>query len=96
MTELFITVSENLKNTESFPIKIWTIFSPASVHFKVTGEDEKEDPMDFVLWKPKKEGEPVLGVPMVRRASGLAYRVLCNGQRVSWRARSISMQVERI
>lgn len=24
----------------------------------VTGEDEKEDPMDFVLWKPKKEGEP--------------------------------------
>ena len=25
---------------------------------KVTGEDEKEDPLDFVLWKPKKEGEP--------------------------------------
>ena len=25
---------------------------------KVTGEDEKEDPSDFVLWKPKKEGEP--------------------------------------
>lgn len=24
---------------------------------KVAGEDEKEDPMDFVLWKPKKEGE---------------------------------------
>ena len=24
----------------------------------VTGEDEKEDPFDFVLWKPKKEGEP--------------------------------------
>ncbi len=24
----------------------------------VTGEDQKEDPMDFVLWKPKKEGEP--------------------------------------
>ena len=24
----------------------------------VTGEEEKEDPMDFVLWKPKKEGEP--------------------------------------
>ena len=24
----------------------------------VTGEDEKEDPLDFVLWKPKKEGEP--------------------------------------
>ena len=25
---------------------------------KVTGEDQKEDPLDFVLWKPKKEGEP--------------------------------------
>ena len=25
---------------------------------KVTGEEGKEDPSDFVLWKPKKEGEP--------------------------------------
>lgn len=25
---------------------------------KVTGEEQKEDPNDFVLWKPKKEGEP--------------------------------------
>ena len=25
---------------------------------KVAGEDEKEDFLDFVLWKPKKEGEP--------------------------------------
>lgn len=24
----------------------------------VSGEDQKEDPLDFVLWKPKKEGEP--------------------------------------
>ena len=24
----------------------------------VSGEDEKEDPLDVVLWKPKKEGEP--------------------------------------
>lgn len=24
----------------------------------VSGENEKEDPLDFVLWKPKKEGEP--------------------------------------
>lgn len=24
----------------------------------ITGEDQKEDPLDFVLWKPKKEGEP--------------------------------------
>ena len=25
---------------------------------KVSGEDQKQDPLDFVLWKPKKEGEP--------------------------------------
>lgn len=25
---------------------------------KVSGADEKEDPLDFVLWKPKKDGEP--------------------------------------
>ena len=24
----------------------------------VSGEDQMEDPLDFVLWKPKKEGEP--------------------------------------
>lgn len=29
----------------------------------VTGEDEKEDPLDFVLWKPKKEGEPAWKSP---------------------------------
>ena len=29
----------------------------------VSGEDEKEDPLDFVLWKPKKEGEPYWDSP---------------------------------
>ena len=29
----------------------------------VTGEDQKEDPLDFVLWKPKKEGEPYWEAP---------------------------------
>jgi cysteinyl-tRNA synthetase len=29
----------------------------------VSGEDEKEDPLDFVLWKPKKEGEPAWASP---------------------------------
>ncbi len=27
-------------------------------NLKVSGEEEKEDALDFVLWKPKKEGEP--------------------------------------
>ncbi len=30
---------------------------------KVASEDEKEDPLDFVLWKPKKEGEPAWASP---------------------------------
>ncbi len=29
----------------------------------VSGESEKEDPLDFVLWKPKKEGEPAWESP---------------------------------
>lgn len=29
----------------------------------VTGQDEKEEPLDFVLWKPKKEGEPAWESP---------------------------------
>lgn len=30
---------------------------------KVSGEEEKEDSLDFVLWKPKKEGEPAWDSP---------------------------------
>lgn len=30
---------------------------------QVSGEDQKEDPLDFVLWKPKKEGEPAWKSP---------------------------------
>ncbi|WP_302625778.1 cysteine--tRNA ligase [uncultured Eubacterium sp.] len=30
---------------------------------KVAGEESKEDPLDFVLWKPKKEGEPAWKSP---------------------------------
>ena len=29
----------------------------------VTGEDQKEDPLDFVLWKPKKDGDPYWEAP---------------------------------
>ncbi len=29
----------------------------------VSGEEQKEDPLDFVLWKPKKEGEPAWESP---------------------------------
>ncbi|MEG1459213.1 MAG: cysteine--tRNA ligase [Acetivibrio sp.] len=30
---------------------------------KVGGEEDKEDPLDFVLWKPRKEGEPAWNSP---------------------------------
>lgn len=30
---------------------------------QVAGEEEKENPFDFVLWKPKKEGEPYWNSP---------------------------------
>ena len=39
----------------------------------VSGEDEKEDPLDFVLWKPKKEGEPAWKSPWGDPAVRVAY-----------------------
>ena len=36
---------------------------------KVTGE-EKEDPLDFVLWKPKKDGEPYWDAPWCKGRPG--------------------------
>ena len=37
---------------------------------KVTGEDGKEDSNDFVLWKPKKEGEPYWESPWSKGRPG--------------------------
>ena len=37
---------------------------------KVTGEEQKEDPLDFVLWKPKKEGEPYWDSPWCKGRPG--------------------------
>ncbi len=36
----------------------------------VTGEEQKEDPLDFVLWKPKKEGEPYWESPWCQGRPG--------------------------
>ncbi len=36
----------------------------------VTGEDQKEDPLDFVLWKPKKDGEPYWESPWCQGRPG--------------------------
>ena len=37
---------------------------------KVTGEETKESPLDFVLWKPKKEGEPYWESPWCKGRPG--------------------------
>lgn len=42
---------------------------------RIAVSDEKEDAMDFVLWKPKKEGRTSMGISLGRRPSGLAYRM---------------------
>ena len=36
----------------------------------VSGEDQKEDPLDFVLWKPKKDGEPYWDAPWCKGRPG--------------------------
>ena len=36
----------------------------------VSGEDQKEDPFDFVLWKPKKDGEPYWESPWCKGRPG--------------------------
>ena len=43
----------------------------------VSGEDEKEDPLDFVLWKPKKEGEPAWESPWSEGRPG--WHIECSG-----------------
>ena len=36
----------------------------------VSGEQQKEDPLDFVLWKPKKDGEPYWDSPWCKGRPG--------------------------
>ena len=67
---------------------------------KVSGEDQKEDPLDFVLWKPKKEGEPYWESPWGQGRgatdvlAGILSALLC--LRNILEKRSISMQAVRI
>ncbi|MBO5999727.1 MAG: cysteine--tRNA ligase [Lachnospiraceae bacterium] len=37
---------------------------------QVSGAEQKEDPLDFVLWKPKKEGEPYWDSPWCKGRPG--------------------------
>ena len=61
----------------------------------VTGEDEKEDPLDFVLWKPKKEGEPAWSLRGARDVrDGISSVRRC--PKNIWASRSTSMPAARI
>ena len=62
---------------------------------QVSGEDQKEDPLDFVLWKPKKEGEPFWkSHGATEDRDGTSSAPLC--QRNTSEKKSISMQVAKI
>ena len=52
----------------------------------VTGEDEKEDSLGFCALEAEKKGRTCLEVTMERRASGMAYRVFRDVEKISGRA----------
>ena len=69
LTERFTTAPENSKITENFPIKNIDDLEAGHRNIQVTG-DLKEDPLDFVLWKPKKDGEPYWESPWCQGRPG--------------------------
>ena len=56
---------------------------------KVTGEEGKEDPTDFVLWKPKKEGEPFWESPWCQGRPG--WHVECSEMSKKYLGESIDI-----
>ena len=56
---------------------------------KVTGEEGKEDPTDFVLWKPKKEGEPFWESPWCQGRPG--WHIECSEMSKKYLGESIDI-----
>ena len=56
---------------------------------KVTGEENKEDPSDFVLWKPKKEGEPFWESPWCQGRPG--WHIECSEMSKKYLGESIDI-----
>ena len=56
---------------------------------KVTGEEGKEDPTDFVLWKPKKEGEPYWESPWCQGRPG--WHIECSEMSKKYLGESIDI-----
>ena len=57
-TEPFISVQKSFEDYGKLSHKNIEDLQSGFREIKVTGEEGKEDPTDFVLWKPKKKGEP--------------------------------------
>ena len=60
---------------------------------KVSGEDEKEDPLDFVLWKPKKDGEPYWESPWSEGRPG--WHIECSVMSKKYLADEIDIHADR-
>ena len=56
---------------------------------KVTGEEGKEDPTDFVLWNPKKEGEPFWESPWCQGRPG--WHIECSEMSKKYLGESIDI-----
>ena len=56
---------------------------------QVSGEDQKEDPLDFVLWKPKKEGEPFWESPWCQGRPG--WHIECSEMSKKYLGESIDI-----
>ena len=56
---------------------------------KVTGEEGKQDPNDFVLWKPKKEGEPFWESPWCQGRPG--WHIECSEMSKKYLGESIDI-----
>ena len=56
---------------------------------KVSGEEVKEDPNDFVLWKPKKEGEPYWESPWCQGRPG--WHIECSEMSKKYLGESIDI-----
>ena len=57
---------------------------------RVEVDTAKRDPLDFVLWKSAKPGEPAWPSPWGDGRPGLAHRVLRHVRRRSWASTSTS------
>ncbi len=62
-TEPYISHTRSFKDYGKLSHKNLDDLQGGNRSLLVSGEDEKEDPLDFVLWKPKKEGEPAWKSP---------------------------------